>query len=101
MPPHMLCSRKVAQHGVGPVDAASARTLRPARHTNSPSRYQPIQPHILEIHMTIPAPSPPRPEQLPPDVTPKLPLPPDISPDMPLTPLNDPLPPLAPPSIIA
>jgi len=52
------------------------------------------------IHMTIPAPSPLRPD-LPPDVTPKLPLPPDVNPDMPQTPLNDPLPPLAPPSIIA
>jgi len=50
--------------------------------------------------MTIPAPSPLRPD-LPPDVTPKLPLPPDVNPDMPQTPLNDPLPPLAPPSIIA
>ena len=69
---------------------------RIAHHAN-----QPIQPPTLEMHMTIPAPSPPRPEQLPPDVTPKLPLPPDISPDMPLTPLNDPLPPLSPPSIIA
>ena len=61
---------------------------------------QPIQPPTGRIPMTIPAPSPPRPD-LPPDVTPKLPLPPDINPDMPHTPLNDPVPPLAPPSIIA
>jgi hypothetical protein len=49
--------------------------------------------------MTIPAPNPSIPDQLPPDVTP-LPLPPDINPGIRQSPMNDPLPPLAPPSII-